>query len=87
MQIITESEAQESFDSLLDRVAQGESFLIKRGNRVAARMTAARPSTGGKMPHEVNELIGQEESQKDDSSVQSWQMKRGQQQLAQIGPR
>jgi antitoxin (DNA-binding transcriptional repressor) of toxin-antitoxin stability system len=58
MKAITEFEAQEDFDSLLDGVEQGESFLIVRGERAAAWMTAAKPSPAAKVSPDVDERIG-----------------------------
>jgi antitoxin (DNA-binding transcriptional repressor) of toxin-antitoxin stability system len=43
--LIDVSEAEAQFDSLLDRVAQGEEFVIVRGGKPVALMRAERPAT------------------------------------------
>jgi antitoxin (DNA-binding transcriptional repressor) of toxin-antitoxin stability system len=43
MRVLTETEAQKAFDSLLDRVAAGEEFQITRRGRVVARLIAWSP--------------------------------------------
>jgi antitoxin (DNA-binding transcriptional repressor) of toxin-antitoxin stability system len=54
--LIDASEFETQFDTLLDRVAQGEEFLILRHGRIVARMSGGPFDTAGPKGDEAPQL-------------------------------